>query len=78
MSDHPWSYLPDLVAAEIITKEEARDDIIFAHRSAHRRAFRELQALIPELAARDEISPKGIERIQRVIITAQSEELPDS
>ena len=77
-SPHPWAHLPALVEAGVLTPEQARDEIVLAHKSAHRRAFRELQALIPEMLARGEIEPKGVERIQRVIVTAQGAELPDS
>lgn len=77
-SPHPWAHLPALVEAGILSADEARDKVILAHESAHRRAFRELQALVPEMLARGEIEPKGVERIQRVIVAAQGAELPDS
>lgn len=77
-SPHPWAHLPKLVEAKILTPEEARDNIIFAQRSTLRRAFRELQGLLVELHSRDEISQKGLERIQGVIIRAQADEAPDA
>jgi len=76
MSDHPWGQLPALVEAGILTTEEA-NGIIFAQRTTLRRGFRELQGLLVEMLARDEITPKGMERITSVIIRAQADEAPD-
>lgn len=78
MSDHPWAHIPALIDAKVITPEEARDNIIFAQRSTLRRAFRELQGLLVELHVREEITPRGLERIQGVLVRAQADEAPDS
>ena len=78
MSDHPWAHIPALIDAGVLTPEQARDDIIFAQRSTLRRAFRELQGALTELYGREEITPKGIERIQGIIVRAQADEAPDA
>mgnify|MGYP000013946100 CR=1 FL=1 len=78
MSDHPWAHIPALIEAGVLTPEDARDNIVFAQRSTLRRAFRELQGLLVEMHARDEITPKGLERIQGVIVRAQADEAPDA
>ena len=77
MSDHPWRHIPALIEAGVIAAEEANQHIIFAQRSLLRRAFRELQGLLVEMQVREEITPKGIERIQGVITRAQADEALD-
>jgi len=76
-SDHPWACIPALIEAKVLTPEDARDGIIFAQRSTLRRAFRELNGLLTEMLVREEITQKGVERLQSVIIRAQADEAPD-
>jgi len=78
MSDHPWAHIPALIEAGVLTPEDARDNIVFAQRSTLRRAFRELNGLMPEMMMREEITPKGVERITGVIVRAQADEAPDA
>lgn len=78
MSDHPWAHLPALIDAGVLTPEEAKEGIVFAQRTTFRRAFRELQGALVEMQARDEITPKGIQRIQGIIVRAQADEAPDA
>lgn len=78
MSDHPWAHIPALIDAGVITPEEANRNIIFAQRTTLRRSFRELQGMLTEMMVRDEITPKGVERIQGLIVRAQADEAPDA
>ena len=78
MSDHPWAHIPALIEAGVLTPTEANENIIFAQRSTLRRAFRELQGAMTELYGREEITAKGMERIQGIIVRAQADEAPDA
>ena len=75
---HPWECIPALIDAKVITPQEANEHIVFAQRSTLRRAFRELQGAMTEMLVREEITPKGIERLQGIIIRAQADEAPDA
>lgn len=77
MSEHPWATIPALITAGVLSPEQARDDIVLAHRSIHRRAMRELAGLLPELMSRGDLTPAGMQRIQTCLGRAQAEELPD-
>lgn len=77
MSEHPWACIPALIEAKVLTPDQARDDIVLAHRSAHRAAMRELSGLLPELLQRGDLTSEGMTRIQRCLGRAQAEELPD-
>lgn len=78
MSDHPWAHIPALIDAGVLTAEDAREGIIFAQRTTLRRSFRELQGMLTEMMVRDEITQKGVQRIQGLIVRAQADEAPDS
>jgi len=78
VAEHPWAHIPALINAGVLSPQEANENIIFAQRSTLRRAFRELQGLMPEMLARDEITPKGVERIMSVVVRAQADEAPDA
>lgn len=76
MTRHPWEILPDLVAAEILTRDEARG-IVLAHEDANRRALQEIHALLPELLATDLIDPRGAKRIQNAVAGITRNQMPD-
>ena len=73
---HPWEILPDLVGAEILTRDEARG-MVLAHEDANRRALQEIHALLPELLATDLIDPKGAQKIQHVVVGVTRNAMPD-
>jgi hypothetical protein len=76
-SDHPWALLPMLVDAKIITAVEAHDDIIFAQSSVLRKGFREMNSLLNVLFENEDITARGLERLQRVLVNAQADSTPD-
>lgn len=73
---HPWEVLPALVDADILTRDEAKG-IVLAHENVHRRAMMELNALMPELLAREEITAPGAQRVRQVIQRACANGMPD-
>lgn len=77
MSEHPWATIPALIDAGVLTPQEAKDNIVLAHRSMHRRAMRELSGLLPELMGRGDLTGEGMQRIQGCLSRAQAEEIPD-
>jgi len=52
MSDHPWSVIPRLVEAEILTKEQAGSLIL--NTNAYNRLMMELQSLVTDVNSKGE------------------------
>ena len=77
VSKHPWEILPELVLAEILSKEDARG-LVLAHEDANRRSLLEIHAAIPELLARGWIEPDGADHLRRIVIKASRESMPDA
>lgn len=75
-SKHPWETLPDLVEAEILTREDARS-LVMAHLDINRRAVQDLNDILPELRANDDLTDRGLTRLRAVFIRASRDGLPD-
>ena len=69
VSKHPWEILPELVLAEILSKEDARG-LVLAHEDANRRALMEIHAAIPELIDRGLLQTGGADHLRRIVIKA--------
>ncbi len=76
MNAHPWSILPSLVTAEILTTVEAKR-LVLAHENANRRALQEIHALLPELMAKDLLLPEGRDKLIEVVKRAARDDMPD-
>ena len=60
-SDHPWRIAIDLIDRGVITAEEARDEIVFEHRSMQRRSISAVQRLMAEASSRGEDTVRIVE-----------------
>ena len=77
MAEHPWSLIPALIDAGVLTPDQAREEIVLAHKGISRRVMREMAGLLPELMQSGDLTQKGMQRIQTCLGRAQAEELPD-
>ena len=74
--DHPWSILPALVDAEILSHDEAKR-IVLAHENANRRALQEIHALLPELLHSQDLTERGHRKLVTVVTKAAQREMSD-
>lgn len=75
---HPWAIAIQMVNndPQILTPEEAKR-IVFAHENVLRRAIREVRMILPDLVQAEELTPRGMNRIEGALLRASHEESPD-
>jgi hypothetical protein len=73
---HPWSILPALVEAEILTKDEAKS-LVMGHQDMHRRIVQEVLFTLPELVEAGLMQPEGIAHVHKIVQRYQMLDTPD-